>query len=384
MASWAHAQPSAVAGGERNEEEESWYFGEYSRLATHREMLEDLVRTGSYYRAIVDCCQDKVVLDIGCGSGILSLFAAKAGARKVVAVEASADMAAFAREAVDRNGFADKVDVVCGRLEDVADDVEAKLQAACDEGSPAKADVLLSEWMGYMLVHEDMFSTVAFARDRWLAPGGRVLPASCSLWVAPFSGKDLVAELGGFWKSSPWGFDLSHMAAPALAEVLRRPVIDVLESPKRLLATPSELWRLRCAFASASQPRCQNLSFDFNVSRAGRFHGLAVWFTCTLKPGVAFSTGPEAEPTHWAQTLLFLSPGTGWPERNVDGLRVRPGDQISGELGWEQSGRGMRVRLSGHVKTAPLQGEPAGEGGAEQNGGRELAFDRSFDWTLRP
>lgn len=77
-------------------------------------MLRDRVRTESYMAAIErnpEAFKDKIVLDVGCGTGILSIFAAKAGAKHVYAVDA-AGIAVYAREIVKTNGFEDKITVI--------------------------------------------------------------------------------------------------------------------------------------------------------------------------------------------------------------------------------------------------------------------------------
>jgi len=77
-------------------------------------MLQDEVRTSTYHDAIFKnshCFKDKVVMDVGCGSGILSLFAAQAGAKKVYAVEAS-NMAESARELVKGNKMEHIIEVI--------------------------------------------------------------------------------------------------------------------------------------------------------------------------------------------------------------------------------------------------------------------------------
>ena len=84
-----------------------YYFGSYSQFYIHEEMLKDSIRTRAYQRAIQDNPQDfkdKIVLDIGCGTGILSIFAARAGAKHVYAIE-NAEIALFAREIIKRNGL---------------------------------------------------------------------------------------------------------------------------------------------------------------------------------------------------------------------------------------------------------------------------------------
>ena len=69
-----------------------YYFDSYSRFGIHEEMLKDEVRTVTYRNAILHnkhLFKGKVVLDVGCGTGILSMFAAKAGAAKVIGVDMS-------------------------------------------------------------------------------------------------------------------------------------------------------------------------------------------------------------------------------------------------------------------------------------------------------
>ena len=93
----------------------------YGMLIHQQNMLQDHVRTGTYQRAVMENkidFKDKVVVDVGTGSGILALFAAQAGARKVYAVEASA-MAEKATEIVAANGFEDVVVVIKGKIEEI-------------------------------------------------------------------------------------------------------------------------------------------------------------------------------------------------------------------------------------------------------------------------
>ena len=93
----------------------------YGMLIHQQNMLQDHVRTGTYQRAVMENkidFKDKVVVDVGTGSGILALFAAQAGARKVYAVEASA-MAEKATEIVAANGFEDVIVVIKGKIEEI-------------------------------------------------------------------------------------------------------------------------------------------------------------------------------------------------------------------------------------------------------------------------
>ena len=82
-----------------------------TRTDIHETMLKDTVRTDAYRDFIYenkDLFKDKIVLDVGCGTGILSMFCARAGAKKVIAVDNS-DIINFALENVFRNGMGDTI-----------------------------------------------------------------------------------------------------------------------------------------------------------------------------------------------------------------------------------------------------------------------------------
>ena len=149
--------------GNRNKHD--YYYGSYSSFHIHEEMLKDTVRTRTYQRAIMDNpndFKDKIVMDIGAGTGILSIFAARAGAKHVYAIE-FAEIAIFAQEIVKKNGLQDKITVIKGKMEEI-------------ELPVPKVDIIISEWMGYFLLYESMLDSVLWARDKYLIQGGKMLP----------------------------------------------------------------------------------------------------------------------------------------------------------------------------------------------------------------
>ena len=106
---------------QRTDQQDATYFSGYNNLDVHRLMLSDAARTGSYAEAIRSnehLFKGKVVMDVGSGSGILALLAARAGAKRVYAVEAS-DMARTIRLTARENGYGDVIRVLHGRVEDV-------------------------------------------------------------------------------------------------------------------------------------------------------------------------------------------------------------------------------------------------------------------------
>jgi Ribosomal protein L11 methyltransferase (PrmA) len=105
--------------GENNDPtSKDYYFDSYAHHAIHEEMLKDEVRTRTYEMAIMEnkhLFEDKIILDVGCGTGILSMFAARAGAKHVYAVDCSS-IAKQAREIISINGFADRITVIQGKV----------------------------------------------------------------------------------------------------------------------------------------------------------------------------------------------------------------------------------------------------------------------------
>uniref|UniRef100_A0A2P2L8Y2 Uncharacterized protein MANES_03G031500 n=1 Tax=Rhizophora mucronata TaxID=61149 RepID=A0A2P2L8Y2_RHIMU len=143
--------------GDDGQTSADYYFDSYSHFGIHEEMLKDAVRTKTYQNVIYQnkfLFKDKVVLDVGAGTGILSLFCAKAGAAHVYAVEC-AHVADMAKEIVESNGFSNLITVLKGKIEEI-------------ELPVAKVDIIISEWMGYFLLFENMLNTVLYARDKWL------------------------------------------------------------------------------------------------------------------------------------------------------------------------------------------------------------------------
>merc|ERR1712180_496621 len=151
-----------------------YYFDSYAHFGIHEEMLKDEVRTLTYRNSMVNnkhLFKDKVVLDVGCGTGILCMFAAKAGAKKVIGIECS-NIVDHARNIIKANHFEDTIELIKGKVEEVT------LPAGIE-----KVDIIISEWMGYCLFYETMLKTVLYARDKWLAPTGLIFPDRATLYV---------------------------------------------------------------------------------------------------------------------------------------------------------------------------------------------------------
>ncbi|KAF8403658.1 hypothetical protein HHK36_011762 [Tetracentron sinense] len=300
------------------------YFGAYSSFGIHREMISDKVRMDAYRGAILNnpsLMNGATVLDVGCGTGILSLFAAQAGASRVIAVEASDKMAAVATQIAKDNGMlwvagpsrhneqcTGVVNVVQGMVEELDKSIQIQ---------PHSVDVLLSEWMGYCLLYESMLSSVLFARDQWLKPGGAILPDTATIFVAGF-GRGCTSI--PFWENV-YGFDMSCIGKEVFEDATQLPIVDVVDSCDIVtdavvlqnfdLATmkPDEM-----DFTSSFElePKSEspvNHSRD-TKSKTSCCYGVVLWFEtgftsrfCKEMP-VVLSTSPHTPKTHWSQTIF--------------------------------------------------------------------------------
>ncbi|GMQ06202.1 hypothetical protein CsSME_00050875 [Camellia sinensis var. sinensis] len=190
-----------------------YYFDSYSHFGIHEEMLKDAVRTRTYQSVIYKnpfLFKDKIVLDVGAGTGILSLFCAKAGAKHVYAVECS-HMADMAQEIVKVNGFSDVITVLKGKIEEI-------------ELPIAQVDIIVSEWMGYFLLFENMLNTVLYARDKWLVSNGVVLPDKASLYLTAIEDAEYKEDKIEFW-NNVYGFDMSCIKKQSMME----PLVDTVD-----------------------------------------------------------------------------------------------------------------------------------------------------------
>ena len=277
-------------------------------------MINDRPRTQAYKNAITPALfRDKIVMDVGCGSGILSLFAAQAGARKVYAVEAS-DMAEAAQAIVWDNAMGHIIQVVKCKLEDIPEYRSARHSsddsAAQDGIPPNSVDIIMSEWMGFHLVHEYMLASVIVARDRFLKKTtGLMLPNTATIFIAPVNMAQHITERVDAW-SDCYGFDFSAMGKIARAAMLEKPEVQVID-PVQVLAQPLPVVRMDCSTITHAEliSIMSPFTFNFNTSDTA-LHGFACWFEVTF-PGTSavLSTSPTAPATHWKQSVFFIPRG---------------------------------------------------------------------------
>ncbi|KAJ9651693.1 Ribosomal protein arginine N-methyltransferase rmt3 [Neophaeococcomyces mojaviensis] len=323
------------------DEADADYFLSYSFNAIHESMLKDKIRTDAYRDFIYDnkdLFRDKVVLDVGCGTGILSMFCAKAGAKQVISVDNS-DIINNAREIIKANALDDRIQCIRGKIEDV--DLPVK-----------QVDVIVSEWMGYCLLYESMLDSVIHARDKYLAPDGLMVPSHATLRIAPLADSELRFSHLDFW-NDVYGFDMKTMLQRAHEECLIKSVY-----PEEL-AGEGTVFKVLDLHKVSVQDLEFKSSYTVNTTRAsGNLEGFLIWFDifftrsrdttvedCSVeeakKRGItAFSTGPFSEQTHWQQGVCFV--------KAADQELVN-GSTIKGEVTFRKAAkdaRGLKIKVN--------------------------------------
>lgn len=256
----------------------------YRDVAMHKVMLQDIVRTEAYEKSINEVVKPQhTVLDFGCGSGVLSMFAARAKAAKVIAVDRS-PFIKNAQHIALANGFTN--------ISFYHDDHNS-LQL--DE----KVDVLVSEWMGHCLFYEAMLEPLLTVRDCFLAKGGVMIPAEVSLHIGLVNDEEILEDLC-FLQDKPYGLDFS----PISHVPLQQSDLVALDS-ESLLESVAHMGSLDMHTISKAQaPRV--FTAKLVPSEKTEIFALCAWFSTSLSEGVHFGTGPNDMPTHWDQILLPL------------------------------------------------------------------------------
>ena len=295
------------------------YLQEYGELYDHVSMLWDEQRMGAYHRAIRSneaSFRGKAVLDVGTGTGVLALWAAQAGARKVYAVEAgSLDVVGQLAEA---HGLGDVIVSVRGRIEDVT--------------LPEQVDVILSEWMGYFLLRESMVESVLFARDRWLKPGGLMFPSEATVYVAPMRAEHFMARRRGeleqdvrYWSKleaelAQYDLDFSPLRDRYEREHARYHFAAGWQGnvpAASLTGEPVEVLHVDMHTVTPAQLYSTHAKLTIREAADAEIHALCGWFDvrfCTDADGasdagacVELTTSPRSAKTHWAHTVFPLA-----------------------------------------------------------------------------
>jgi protein arginine N-methyltransferase 1 len=291
-------------------------------------MLADRVRHAAFRAALESCIRpgESTVADIGAGTGILAFIARELGAREVWLYDPGAvlDLAAIlaARNGVDHLHF------VPERSLDVAE--------------PPRVDVVVAEVLGNFAYEEGVLETLRDAQ-RFLAPGATLIPQSIVQWAAPVTAERFDRDLRS-WRDNGTPLDFGD------AERLTRNNMYVFAIEPGDLDVPAAAWDELAFTGQIESRRAGRVAWQLTSDAA--IFGFALWWECTLVPGVVLSTSPHAPRTHWDQIYLpVLEPVAG---RAGDTVELT----IESETGGEETGIAVRWSIE-HRRGASILAEQA-------------------------
>ena len=255
-------------------------------------MLFDAVRNNVYSNAISTCVtNDSVVLDLGAGMGLHGLMAAKAGAKKVYLVDPSPAVL-VAKTIAKENGL-DSVEVIQSAIQDVE--------------LPEQVDIIISVFTGNFLLSEDLLQWLFIARDKFLKPGGVMLPDKARMFVAPVSMPDYYGSQVETWSDEhPDSLFQRHKLSYESAKKYssNRIFYDSFSTELfQFLAKPAMVNEID--FCGATSADCDSTQ-EYEVISEGICHGWLGWFEMALRENW-LSTSPESSNTHWSQAFLPLN-----------------------------------------------------------------------------
>lgn len=270
-------------------------------LEGYGKMVRDRVRNDAYAEALRAAVRpESVVLDIGTGSGIFALLACRFGSRKVYAIEPS-DIIQLACQAAAANGFADRIEFIQA--------ISTRVDL------PEKVDVIAAEIHGVLPAFQHSLESIMDARDRFLAPGGCLIPQRETLWAALVHAPEAYGRLVEPWENNGYGFDFQSIRDAVVNN------FQLFEFSSDHLVSEPRCWAT-LDYRSLSTPNLRGQVL-WTLDRAITVHGLAAWFDCETSAGVAFSNSPGSRREN-----LFRQGFFPWPRP----VALSRGDEVSVQI----------------------------------------------------
>jgi protein arginine N-methyltransferase 1 len=305
-------------------------------MEEYARMLADPVRGSAYLAAVRESVQPgMVVADVGAGPGVLGIYAAMLGARRVFLVEPDGSVNAAQALAIE-NGVADRVEIIR------ATSTEIEL--------PERADLIVSDLRGVTPFHGRHLEAAADMRRRLLAPGGICIPRRDRVYAALVEDDALYARTVGAWSGVP-----ATMAHESFTALMANGWFRTRATGEQLLSGPEP-------FATLDYDRPApplQASWDACATRDGIAHGLLLWFDTDLTERIALSNAPTAPPALYGQAFFPFRPA--FTMRRGDGLRVDLRTVLAGDdHAWTWSARdesGERAVRHSTLLSLPLDAE---------------------------
>ena len=250
-------------------------------ITSYGEMITCEPRMSAYAEALRQAITPGcTVIDIGAGSGIFSLLACQYGAGSVIAIDPH-DSVELLRASAITNGFADRITIFKGISTDYVG---------------ARADVIISDLRSCLPLFEQHIPSIVDARQRLLAPGGRLIPARDDLFAALVHDPEFYLQCIEPWLSNRFDLDLTDGHRYAVNQWRKANF-----TPINLISEPQFVRTLD--YSSITDPE-MTVDFALVADAAGEAHGFLVWFDAELAPGIGFSNAPGEPEQVYGQTFF--------------------------------------------------------------------------------
>ncbi|HRN88279.1 50S ribosomal protein L11 methyltransferase [Hyphomicrobium sp.] len=286
------------------------------RIEYHRTLIADRVRNQAFHDALARTIRkgETTVADIGAGTGLIGLMAAKLGAREVILYEA-AEVAGVA-DATLRTNRARGCHLMPCHSTEMED--------------PPRVDLVVSETLGNYAFEENIIATLADAERRHLKDGGVIIPSRVRQFVAPVITDRIHRELT-VWDDVGFGLDLSVAREMSLNNVYVRTL-----TADELLGGggAAKVWDEVTLGSDTRGARKGEASWT--LDQAQTVYGFAYWWEAELIAGVTLSTAPDAPRTHWEQLYFPLTKPMAIDagESVLISLRSKSSEEEGTHLGW--------------------------------------------------
>lgn len=259
----------------------------------HLKMLADHERNNAFEKAIKKAINtDSVVLDIGTGSGLLSMMAAKYGAKQVFSCETSPHIAEVAERIIEKNGFKKKVKVF-----------NLKSTQLTERELTEKPNLIVAEIFDAGLIGEMAIPSFRHALKELCVDNCQVIPAKAQvmgrlLHLPSSASVNPMKSISGFDLSA---FDQFRVPKEYISEDLKLSFHKFLSD---------EFNMVDFDFMNLGDPIPENSfkskSLRIEASEAGELHGVAFWFNLWLDDETELSSRPDRLNNHWGQALFFF------------------------------------------------------------------------------
>lgn len=304
-------------------------------LTDYAVMLSDDVRSSAYGAALrATITPGCVVADIGAGPGVMGVYAAMLGARRVFLVEPDTSVAAAVALA-EENGVQDRIEIVRARSTDIT--------------LPELADVIVTDLRGVLPLFGDHLRAAADMRARHLAPGGVCIPMRDTLHACLVDDAELHARVAGAWTNIR--MPVRHASLDRLmANIWKR----TFASPEQVVGAPV-LWAT-LDYRVPTQPLDGRWTVTADTERS--VHGILGWFDAELTPTIGFSNSPFAPPALYGQAYFPFSAALPLQSGDTVHCRLRAA-RTAGEYSWTWSARAERAGATvWDARHASLHGTP--------------------------